>query len=106
MIENRPKHLTDQDDYNRFPTEPFSLAFKNLPPLLRQCLTPVGGVQPITGAMFKAADGILRDKPSEGEIAMFRAAGTQFQMISLVASIAHLKTGCPASAPMRQIWAN
>ncbi|MER8911428.1 very short patch repair endonuclease [Mesorhizobium sp. M0854] len=101
MIENRPKHLTDQDDYNRLPAEPFSVAFENLPPLLRGCLAPVGGVQPITGAMSKAAGAILRDKPSEGEIEMFRAAGTQFQMISVVASIAHLKRsdGPPHAIP-------
>ncbi|MER8957184.1 hypothetical protein NKH98_31935 [Mesorhizobium sp. M0833] len=49
--------------------------------------------------MFKAAGGILRDSPSKGEIAMFRAAGTQFQMISMVASIAHLSDGPPHAVP-------
>lgn len=93
MIENRPRYLTDQKDYNKFPSEPFSLAQENLPPLLRNCLEPMGGVQPLTGAMAKAAGGTLRDKPSHGEIELFRAAGTQFQMVSMVASIAHLATG-------------
>lgn len=64
-----------------------------LPPLLRDSLGPLGGIQPITGAMARASGGILTDTPSGGEAETFRDAGIQFQMVMLVASIAHLRTG-------------
>lgn len=93
MIENRPPHLTRQADYNRFPDQPFRMSIDRLPPLLQDSLGPLGGIQPITSAMARAACGILTDKPSGGEAEMFRDADTQFQMVMLVASIAHLRTG-------------
>jgi hypothetical protein len=93
MIVNRPTHLTRQTDYNLFPDQPFSMSMDSLPPLVRESLGSLGGIQPITGAMACAASGMLSDKPSDGEVAMFRAAGTQFQMVMLVANIAHLRAG-------------
>ncbi|HET6523608.1 hypothetical protein [Sphingopyxis sp.] len=37
--------------------------------------------------MFEAAGGTLTDLPTEGEVAMFRAQGTRFQAVSVVASL-------------------
>src|SRR5262249_46979758 len=45
-----------------------------------------------TSEMTKAANGVLRDMPSEGEIERFRRAETRFQPIFVVMNIAHLKT--------------
>lgn len=55
--------------------------------------------------MARAAGGILTDKPSGGEAEMFRDAGTRFQMVMLVASIAQLRTGdgAPVAYPRGQI---
>ena len=103
MIVNRPGHLTRQKDYNRFPDQAFSMSMDDLPPLLRESLTSLGGIQPITGAMARASGGPLRDKPSDGEVAMFRASGAQFQMVMLVASIAHLRIG--EGAPIARPYA-
>lgn len=93
MIENRPKHLLAQEDYKRLPTKPFAVDFESLPKLVRQALGPLGGNQPMTGEMAKAAHGQLRDMPSNGEIELFKEKGSVFQMISLVLNIAHLKEG-------------
>ncbi len=41
----------------------------------------------MTRAMINAAGGTLYDQPSEGEIAMFDGQGTEFQMVSVVASL-------------------
>ncbi|RYH15234.1 MAG: hypothetical protein EON54_28815, partial [Alcaligenaceae bacterium] len=46
----------------------------------------LSGVQPLTKAMMDAAGGELHDKPSEGEIALFQARDTNFQLISVVLS--------------------
>jgi hypothetical protein len=91
MIKDRPKHLLDQDDYKKLPAKPFAVQFDALPELVREALGPLGGIQPVTGAMLKAANGQLRDMPSEGEIKLFQEKGTLFQPVFLVLSIAHLK---------------
>jgi hypothetical protein len=90
MIKDRPAHLMKQGAYGRRPTEAFSIKLDALPELLRKSLGPAGGIQPVTGAMMKAANNQLKDMPSEGEIKLFRAAGAAFQMVSVVVSIAHM----------------
>jgi len=90
MIKDRPAHLLGQNDYKRLPSEPFAVDFAALPDLIRESFAPLGGIQPVTGAMATAANGQLRDTPAEGEVAMFREAGTEFQMISVIVSLAHL----------------
>jgi hypothetical protein len=45
-------------------------------------LGPLGGIQPVTRAMATAAEGPLLNLPSDGEIDLFRNAGTKFQMVS------------------------
>jgi hypothetical protein len=101
MIDNRPKHLLDQDDYKKLPAKPFAADFGLLPELVRLALGPLGGIQPVTGEMAKAADGELHDVPSEGEIKLFKEKGTLFQPVFLVLSIAHLKEvdGTPVATP-------
>jgi hypothetical protein len=91
MIKDRPAHLLNQPDY-KLPTKPFRVNFDVLPELVRKSFGPLGGIQPVTGAMAKAANGILHDIPSEGEIELFRQAETRFQSIFVVMNIAHLKT--------------
>jgi hypothetical protein len=91
MINNRPKHLLNQDTYKELLTKAFAVHFETLPELVRQALGPLGGIQPVTREMTKAAGGILHDVPSEGEIELFREKGVVFQMISLVLNVAHLK---------------
>jgi len=101
MIDNRPKHLLDQDDYKKLPAKPFAVDFATLPELVRQALGPLGGIQPITREMAKAANGELHDMPSESEIKLFKKNGTLFQPIFLVLSIAHLTEvdGTPVGTP-------
>lgn len=91
MINNRPNSLLNQDDYKKLPTKPFAVDFGSLPELVRRALGPLGGIQPVTREMTKAAGGILHDMPSAGEIELFREKGGVFQMISLVLNVAHLK---------------
>ena len=91
MISDRPKHLLDQDDYKRLPTKPFAVTFETLPELVRQAIGQLGGIQPVIREMAKVASGELRDIPSEGEIALFKAKGTLFQPIFVILSIAELK---------------
>ena len=74
-IKDRPQHLLDQKEYIRLPSNPFAVAFDVLPDLLRQSLGSLGGIQPVTGAMAAAAQGEIRDKPSQGEIELFKKAG-------------------------------
>jgi hypothetical protein len=91
MIDNRPKYLLDQEDYKRLPTKPFAVQFDALPELVREALGPLGGIQPITREMCKAANGKLHDMPSAGEIKLFKDKGTLFQPVFLVLNLAHLK---------------
>src|SRR5258706_2839798 len=101
MIKDRPAHLLAQDDYKKLPTEPFAVDFATLPDLIRESFAPLGGIQPVTGAMVTAATGGLQDIPSEGEVAMFKEIGTEFQMISVIVSLAHLgmRDGVAVSGP-------
>ena len=91
MIDNRPQHLLDQDDYEKLPAEPFMVDLGALPDLLRQALGTLGGIQPVTTEMAKVANGEMRDTLSEGEIKLFKEKGTLFQPVFLVLSLAHLK---------------
>ncbi len=101
MINNRPKHLLDQEDYQSLPTMPFAVDMGVLPALVKKALGPLGGIQPLTEAMAKAANGPLHDMPSEGEIKLFQKMGTLFQPIHLILSIAHLREfdGTPTAIP-------
>jgi hypothetical protein len=99
MIADRPEYLLDQDDYRKLPEKPFAVDFETLPELVRQALGPLGGIQPVTGEMAKAANGKLYDMPSEGEIALFKEMGTLFQPILLVLNIAHLKEADDIATP-------
>ena len=58
-----------------------------MPELINISLLDLGGIQPVTEEMAKAAGGQLRDMPSPGEIAIFKERKTAFQMVSLVASV-------------------
>ncbi len=57
MIKDRPAHLLGQDDYEKLPRQPFTVAFEAVPDLIRESFAPLGGIQPVTGAMMKAAGG-------------------------------------------------
>ena len=91
MIKDRPVHLLNQADYKKLPAKPFRVNFDALPELVRKGFGPLDGIQPVTGAMAKAASGMLQDMPSKGEIDLFRTAETRFQPIFVVMNIAHLK---------------
>jgi hypothetical protein len=101
MIKDRPAHLLAQAYYTAFPKTGFRVHFDALPELVRKSFGPLGGIQPVTGAMFNAAQGDLHDLPSPGEIELFRRAETQFQAIFVVMNIAHLNMGVepPAAFP-------
>jgi hypothetical protein len=99
MIKDRPTHLLNQADYKKLPEKPFGVDFDALPELVRKSFGPLGGIQPVTGAMFKAANGVLRDMPSEGEVELFTKAETRFQPIFAVMNVAHLET--EGAAPNR-----
>jgi hypothetical protein len=90
MIKDRPKHLMNQGAYGRMPAEPFAVNLDLLPELVRKSLGPLGGIQPVTAAMMKAANSQLKDMPCEAEVKLFREAGAIFQMISVVLSLAHM----------------
>lgn len=84
MIKDRPAALLGDDDYGTLPKPPLRLDWTAIPELIRVSMLDLGGVQPLTKAMADAAGGQLFDKPSEGEIKLFRERGTKFQMISVV----------------------
>lgn len=86
MIEKRPASLLADASYCRLPKPPFLLDWTSIPELLRVSMLDLGGIQPLTDAMFKAASGTLHDIPSEGETALFRERGTTFQLVSVVLS--------------------
>lgn len=86
MIENRPASLLADEAYGILPKLPFTLDWSAIPELIRVATLDLGGVQPITKAMAEAAGGTLYDKPSDGEVELFRKRGTNFQMISIVLS--------------------
>lgn len=101
MIKNRPAALLADPEYTRLPTHPFSVGFDALPELVRTSLGLLGGIQPVTGAMARAAKGPLYDRPSDGEIQLFRKIGTKFQLISVVVNLAALTVvnGVPHGLP-------
>lgn len=88
MFDNRPAYLTADPAYSRLPELPLALDLDPVPDLIKLSLLHLGGVQPITGAMVAAAGGVLEDAPSEGEIELFRAAGTRFQTVMVVVNVA------------------
>ena len=87
MINDRPQALLDDPVYCTLPKPPLRVDWSSVPELIRVAMLDLGGVQPITKAMAEAAGGELRDKPSDGEIALFKQRGTHFQMISVVLSV-------------------
>ncbi|MGV1949668.1 endonuclease domain-containing protein [Agrobacterium vitis] len=88
MIQARPERLADFGERVLVPSVPFSISWEMVPELVRLSLLPVCGVQPVTNAMCKAANGELAHLPTIGEIAHFRERCTQFQMIQVVVSLA------------------
>lgn len=86
MIKNRPAALLANASYRRLPKWPYSVDWTSIPELIRISMLDLGGIQPITKGMGDVAGGILRDKPSDGEVELFRKRGTTFQLISVVLS--------------------
>jgi hypothetical protein len=87
MIENRPDVLLADAAYRTLPRPPLAVDWTSIPELIRVSMIDLSGIQPITKAMAEAAGGTMHDKPSEGEIALFKKRSTQFQMISVVLSV-------------------
>lgn len=88
MITNRPEFLLAQPDYAVIPPLPIGLDLTSVPDWIKMSMVYLGGVQPLTGAMAEAAEFIIEDKPSPGEIELHRRRGTRFQIISVVISTA------------------
>jgi hypothetical protein len=86
MIENRPASLLADPAYGILPKLPFALDWSSGPELIRVATLDLGGIQPVTKAMAEAAGETLHDKPSEGEVELFRKRATNFQLVSLVLS--------------------
>ena len=74
--------------YASLPALPIALDLAAVPEWIKASILTLGGVQPITGAMAKAAGGELCDQPSAGELALFRDSGTRFQLVFVVVSVA------------------
>jgi hypothetical protein len=72
MIENRPAFLLADPAYRTLPKLPLKVDWASIPELLRVAMLDLSGIQPITKAMAEAAGGKMWDKPSEGEIELFR----------------------------------
>ncbi|MES2497547.1 MAG: hypothetical protein V4618_15650 [Pseudomonadota bacterium] len=87
MIENRPAHLLADAAYAVQPPLPYRIDWTPVPDFVRRSIADLGGIQPVTGAMVEAAGGDLHDKPSDGEVALFRNSGAEFQMVWIVASL-------------------
>lgn len=86
MIANRPASLLADPAYGILPKLPFALDWSSVPELIRVATLDLGGIQPVTKAMAEAAGGTLHDKPSDGEVELFRKRGTTFQLVSIVLS--------------------
>jgi hypothetical protein len=86
MIVNRPASLLADAAYGTLPKLPFALDWSSIPEMIRVATLDLGGIQPVTKAMAEAAGGAFHDRPSDGEIELFKKRGTTFQMISLVLS--------------------
>ena len=87
MIKNRPALLMSDEAYCTRPSLPYAIDWSSVPDYVRSSIADLFGIQPVTKAMFEVAGGSINDVPSEAEIEMFRARGTQFQMVSVVASL-------------------
>lgn len=87
MIENRPTHLLTDAAYCVRPPLPYRVDWTPVPDFVGRSIADLSGIQPVTGAMAKAAGGNLHDKPSEGELSLFRDAGVEFQLVWVVASL-------------------
>lgn len=87
MIKDRPAHLLADPSYSVRPPLPYRVDMSPVPDLVARSVGDLAGIQPVTKAMFDAARGKLTDKPSEGEVALFRASGTEFQLIWIIASL-------------------
>lgn len=92
MISDRPDHLLADPSYTVVPPLPYRIDWSPVPDLVRRSIADLGGIQPVTGAMAKAAKGTLTDTPSEGELALFREQKTEFQMVSIVLSLINMGT--------------
>ena len=88
MIQNRPALLLSDPSFTALPSAAFRVDFSTFPDFGGLSLHQLGGIQPVTGAMMKAAGGLLADQPSAGEIELHRKLGTKFQMVSVVVNIA------------------
>lgn len=88
MIRNRPASLLSDPAYAALPALPIALDLAAVPEWIKASILTLGGVQPITGAMARAAGGELHDQPSAGELALFRDSGTRFQLVFVVVSVA------------------
>jgi hypothetical protein len=86
MIRNRPETLLADPDYGVLLPPPYQLDWSSTPELTKFSLLALGGIQPLTGDMAAAADGLLSDKPTPGEIELFRQRRTKFQLVSVVAN--------------------
>lgn len=91
MIDNRPDLLLSLPHYTGVPATDFSVDMLAIPELVRLSIAALGGVQPVTGAMAAAAGGAMRDKPSDGEIALHQKLGSRFQLIMVVMNVAALR---------------
>ena len=69
------------------PPLPYAIDWSPVPDLVRASTADLGGIQPTTKAMFDAAGGRITVVPTKGEVELFRALGTRFQMVSVVASL-------------------
>lgn len=88
MINDRPSYLTDDPSYAAIPPLPIGLDLRTVPNWVKLSMLFLGGVQPITQEMIEAAGFIVEDRPSPGEIDLFRQRETRFQIISVVTSVA------------------
>lgn len=88
MIDNRPAYLVDDPNYAVIPALPIGLDLGTVPDWIKLSMLHLGGVQPLTGEMAEAAGFVMEDRPSEGELDLYRRKGTRFQSISVVTSIA------------------
>ena len=87
MIKDRPAHLLEDEAYTSAPGPPYAHDWSAVPELVCASIVDLGGIQPVTRAMAQVAGGSITDSPSEAEVALFRQRGTDFQMISIVASV-------------------
>lgn len=91
MIQDRPASLAANPHYTALPDGLVSVDVRPLPAILRLDLDTLSGIQPITAAMAEAAGGDLRDDPSAGEIELYTARETAFQLIFVVFNLFALK---------------